>query len=240
MNVELIRKFKNKIKNNHVRWYLSSQIVWIGEEKEYDIEKYYNNSYGSFNWLHSGEDTILFNNENLEFKLGIMKVAEPIEVVSGNLNIINELEGNIKLTDSENCNCRLSGETIYYKDEDLLVSKKEQTLFKEGVISVRITKEFYFDVIDAELVGWKLKNASRYIVSDKKIFIKNNIQNIESDKVILIRYIELVNILDTDMNIFKEKQLKDEFKKLGKYVENHNSSVSEAIKESVLNILEYM
>ena len=50
------------ISNIEIRWYLSS--VWIGKEKNYyEIEMLKNTSYGSFNWLWSDVDTILFDKQ---------------------------------------------------------------------------------------------------------------------------------------------------------------------------------
>lgn len=75
------------ISNTDVRWYLSNQIIWIGKEKNYDeIDELINKSYGSFKWLWSDSDTILFNKEDLNFIGAVIKLNKPIIVKSGKMN----------------------------------------------------------------------------------------------------------------------------------------------------------
>lgn len=80
-NMKINIDVKQSLSNTEVRWYLTSQIVWIGKEKNYnEIEELKNTSYGSFNWLWSEADTILFNEEDLDFIGAVIKLNEPIAV----------------------------------------------------------------------------------------------------------------------------------------------------------------
>ncbi|MEF7493600.1 hypothetical protein V4V34_03325 [Lysinibacillus sphaericus] len=108
---------KQIISNTYVRWYLSSQIIWIGKEKNYnEIEELKNISYGSFEWLWSNSDTVLFNKEDLNFIGAVIKLNEPLMVKNIKMDkvLLEEREGNIEISEERNFKCNLSDFTEYY------------------------------------------------------------------------------------------------------------------------------
>lgn len=239
MKIELIYGLKNKIKNCHVRWYISSQLIWIGEETDYDeLEERYTNSYGSFNWLYSGNDTLLFDMESLYFEAGIIKVNEPIEIIPDKKSLPNIFEGNIRISETKKFNYNFVGNTIYYSNEDMLVCCEEYNNQNNNIIHFGLTEDFSFDIIDNKLVGWCLKNASMHILPDEMNYINNNHENAEVDKIILTKYLYLIEIWNADT--YDEEKSKESLEELYKYAKETNSFVSRAIEESISNILDYM
>lgn len=243
MKIELIDNLQSNICNSNVRWYLSSQEIWIGEEKDYqEIEKSIGKSYGSFKWLFSGADTILFDKVNLTFTTGVIKVNEPINVIEGNLEFINinNREGTIKLIEANNSSCELSDCTIYYSNEDVLVSYRGNLELDDQIIVFSITKDFSFIVKDKALVGWILKNSSSHITKDEINYIDSAVQSTGYTADILVKYLNLINKLSEELTSEDEEKLINDFKTLYECIKTCTLPPIVAIKENILNVIDFM
>lgn len=243
MKVILIDNLKSKIDNSHVRWHLSSQQIWIGQEKNYyEIEESIGKSYGSFNWLFSGEDTILFDKEILKLKSGVIKVNEPINVTTRNLELfnINNREGTIKLFEPSNASCELGDYTIYYSNEDALVSSRGMLKVDDQTIVMDITKDFSFIIKEDELVGWILRNSSRHLVGDDMNCIDSGSHSVDFIKTTLVKYLILIESLNKELTIDDEEKLMNDFKTLYECLETCTLTPVVVIKESIINILDFM
>jgi len=241
MKVVLIDNLKSNINNSNVRWYLSSQEIWIGQEKNYEeIEKSIEKSYGSFNWLFSGEDTILFDKENLKLTSSVIKVNEPISVTERNFELINinNREGTIRLFEPSNFICELGDYTTYYSNEDALVSYRDMLKADNKIIVLNITEDFCFIVKEDELAGWILKNSSRHLVGDEMNYI--DIQSTDFIKTTLVTYLRLIKNLNKELTSDDEEKLMNDFKALHEYIKTCTLAPVIAIKENILNILDFM
>lgn len=242
MKIQVIDKVKVNIKNLNIRWYLSSQEIWIGNVKEYtDIEKMIEECYGSFKWLYSDADTLLFKKESLIFTSGIIKVNEVINIQQDDLCLtnVNYLEGNIKLNERKNLNYQFSQYTKYFPKQDILMSCDRD--FKEEFLTVvDITEDFSFIVINEILVGWILKNSSNHLVKDEVNEINITTKSNDTIKNILVEYIILIKKLNEELTDLKEEKLRDDFKKLYKNINGCTEPALIAIKENIINILEFM
>lgn len=241
MKVVIIDDLKNNIDDSHVRWYLSSQEIWIGHEKNYEeIEESIEKSYGSFKWLFSEADTILFDKKNLKLTSSVVKVNEPINVTIRKLDVINRREGTIKLVDASNFNCKLGNYTTYYSYEDTLVSCRNTFKLDNQIIALDITKDFSFIIKGNELVGWILKNSSRHLIVDEMNCIDSEFQSTDFIKITLIKYLKLIEKLNEELTSDEEEKLTNDFKVFYEYIKTCTLAPVAAIKESILNVLDFM
>jgi hypothetical protein len=241
MKVVLIDNLKSNIDDSHVRWYLSSQEIWIGQEKNYEeIEESIGKSYGSFKWLFSAADTILFDKENLKLTSSVVKVNEPINVTERKLEVINSREGTIKLVEASNFSCELGDCTTYYSNEDTLVSCRSMFKLDNQIIALDITKDFSFIVKGYELVGWILKNSSRHLIGDEMNCIDSEIQSTDFIKITLVKYLKLIKKLNDELTSDEEEKLTNDFKALYERIKTCTLTPVVAIKESILNVLDFM
>jgi hypothetical protein len=241
MKVAIIDDLKNNIDDSHVRWYLSSQEIWIGHERNYEeIEESIGKSYGSFKWLFSEADTILFDKKNLMFTSSVIKVNEPISLIEGKFEVINRRKGTIKLVEASNFNCELGDRTTYYSDEDILVSAKNTLKLGDEIIELGITNDFSFIVKGDELVGCILKNSSRHLIVDRINCIDSQFQSTDFIKTTLINYLKLIEKLDEELTSDEEEKLMNDFKVLYEGIVTCTMEPVIAIKESILNVLDFM
>lgn len=240
MKVLLSENQNSYFNNSNVRWYLSSQEIWIGHEKNYnEIEEVTGNSYGSFNWLYSSADTMLFDKDTLEFRSGVFKINEPIKVSYDKLLITDEKEGTIKLAEGKNSNCVLCEYSIYYPDVDILMSFNEKIRPDEWISTIQVTKDFSFIIKDDETSGILLKNALRHILKDEYDIADTDELHTNHDKNILVQYLLLIEKLNDELTSEEEKKLESDFRILFEQIKN-DSLQNNAVKDSIANILDYM
>lgn len=239
--------FNNKqiISNSDVRWYLSSQIIWIGKEKDYrEIEELKNKSYGSFDWLWSDSNTILFNKEDLNFTGAVIKLNEPIIVKSGKLDesLWEKREGNIKISEERNFNCNLSDFSEYYSEEDILLSHSEKWDRAGVSIEIKITSDLSVILQNNEMRGILIYQASNHLLPDAFYQVDVS-ENIESNLCeILGRFFELIEKMENeeDLTQHEELELKKAFLEIYEEVLPYNEGSYVALKDTVLNVVDYL
>lgn len=234
---------KQTISNTEVRWYLSSQIVWIGKEKNYsEIEEMKNTTYGSFNWLWSDVDTILFNREGLDFIGAVIKLDEPVMVKRGKMviNLIEQIYGNIKISEKRNFNCKLSDFTEYYVEDDILLSYSENWNGANPSIEIKVTSDFSVVLQNNEMMGFVIYNASKHLLPDSIHQIGEN-EDIESDfRIKLGSFFELLEKMDDDLTQYEESELKIAFMKIYEQVLPSDEPNYIALRDTILNVVNYM
>lgn len=238
MNIILSNNVEKKIDNSEVRWCLHDQSIWIGKEKNfYEVESIIKECYGSFAWLASDDETLLFDKKNLIFRSGVIKIYEPIQVIEDYLNYedIRKEEGNIELGQTGFFNCTIYGYTKYYSKEDILVVNKYNSPNKE-IIAISITNDFSFIIKSNELVGWILKNSSSHIAPAKYGGTDIPVEYSEYTRNLLTKYLRLVNQLDMDF-IDNEKLIMD-LEELYSSVGNYTKVNIMSIKDNIPNIID--
>jgi hypothetical protein len=230
--------------NTEVRWYLSSQIVWIGREKNYDeIEKLKNISYGSFDWLWSDADTVLFNRDGLKFLGAVIKLKEPINVKRDKMDIkliVEEKHGNIKIGEKKNFNCKLSDFTEYYVEDDIILSYSEKWNKKEPVVEIKLTVDFSVVLQNDEMVGFIIYNASKHLLPDGVHFVEDR-GNVEPDLLIkLSSFFELIEMMDNDLTQNEESEIKNSFMEMYEEILPYDEPSYIALKDTILNVVDYM
>ncbi|MHC5215109.1 hypothetical protein ACYSNR_00470 [Enterococcus sp. LJL128] len=238
-----ISKLKSKrIGYSIVRWYPASQEIWIGEEKNYkEIEEKIPKSYGSFQWLFSEDDTLLFDRKSMLLTSAIIKISEPIIVESNNFSYsLETIEGTLELEDKGNLFMHLSDQTIYYKNQDILLSYNEELKDFNQVVLVKLTEDFSFVLRENQLLGFLLRNSSRHVLPESKYIVQDRNEEIKQNREVLTDYLNLIQLLDLDLTDKKEKVLEAKFQEIVERLETNSSDFSEGIKESIENILDFM
>ena len=229
--------------NEEIRWYLSSQIIWIGKEKDYkEIEEMKKKSYGSFDWLWSDVDTILFNKDDLKFSGAVIKLAEPINVIKEESDIrhFEEINGSIILRDKENFSSKLSHITEYYPGEDKIISYSEKWDKLEQVVLVNMTGDFSFVLQNDEMVGFIFVNASKHIISDGIHFVEAR-GAVEPDfSLKLSMFLELIEIMESEIPEIEESELKKSFTKIYEEILPYEGTNYIALRDTILNVIDYM
>ncbi|AIQ11386.1 hypothetical protein [Paenibacillus durus] len=229
--------------NEEIRWYLSSQIIWIGKAKDYkDIEELKKNSYGSFDWLWSDADTILFNKDDLKFSGAVIKLTEPINIIKEESDIkqIEVKHGSIKLREKKNFNSQLSYITEYYPREDKIISYSEKWDKLERVVLVDMTENFSFVLQNDEMVGFVLVNASKHVVSDSIHFVEER-GTVEPDfSLKLSLFLELVEMMENEVAQIEETELKKLFTKIYEEILPYEGTNYIALRDTILNVIDYM
>lgn len=229
--------------NEEIRWYLSSQIIWIGKAKDYkEVEELKKTSYGSFDWLWSDADTILFNKDDLKFSGAVIKLSEPINVIKEKSDI-KQFEGRngiIKLRDKKNFNSKLSYITEYYPREDKIISYSETWDKLERVVLVNMTGNFSFVLQNDEMVGFVLENASKHIISDSIHFVEER-GAVEPDfSLKLSAFLELVEMMESEIPEIEESELKKSFAKIYEEILPYEGTNYIALRDTILNVIDYM
>lgn len=229
--------------NQEIRWYLSSQTIWIGKAKDYkEINELKRTSYGSFEWLWSEADTILFNKADLQFSQAVIKLSEPINVIKEKSDIKQSQEKNgvIKVRDKKNFDCRLSCITEYYFREDKIISYSDTWDKLVPVVLVSLTGNFSFVLQNDEMVGFILENASKHIISDGIHFVEEK-GAIELDFALkLSDFLELVEMMENKIPEIEESQLKKSFTKIYEEILPNEGTHYIALKDTILNVIDYM
>ncbi|MGV6935549.1 hypothetical protein ACWA2B_08520 [Paenibacillus sp. CMM36] len=239
----IIDEKQSIISNTEIRWYLSSQIVWIGKEKNYnEIEKLRNTSYGSFEWLWSDADTILFNRDGLGFIGAVIKLNEPIIVKKSKMDVklIEEEYGDIKISDKSNFNCKLSDFTEYYVEEDILLSYSEKWSGTNPSIEIKMTSDFSVILQNNEMMGIVIYKASKHLLPDG-IHQIGEVEDIKSDlRIRLGCFFELLEKMEDDLTQHEELELKNAFMEIYEQVLPYDAPSYIGLRDTILNVVDYM
>lgn len=224
-----------------IRWYLSSQNIWIGKYKKYsEIEDLIPKSYGSFQWLWSGADTLLFDRDKLNLNTAILKVKEPINLNADrfNTNYTENIKSSICIKNKENFSISISDSVDYFYKDDILFSQVYD--FKDvKAIKCMITEDFGFIIQNNLLMGWILYNASTHISPDENSIIHKR-DSIPYLKEVLTDYLSIVKNIDNNLTENEEGNLRNLLTRLYNKVNDFSESQFQAIKASILNTLEYL
>lgn len=240
-NMKINIDVKQSLSNTEVRWYLTSQIVWIGKEKNYnEIEELKNTSYGSFNWLWSDADTILFNEEDLDFRGAVIKLNEPIAVKKGgmDINLVEEKVGNIKISEKRNFNCKLSDFAEYYFEDDILLSYSDKWNGTSQSIEIKLTSDFSVVLQNNEMMGIVIYNASKHLLPDGMHQVVEN-EAVNADLCIkLCNFFELLEKMDDDLA--EESELKNAFMEIYEQALPYDEPNYIALRDTIINVVDYM
>ncbi|WP_285399419.1 hypothetical protein [Lysinibacillus sp. fls2-241-R2A-57] len=231
------------ISNIEIRWYLSSQIVWIGKGKNYyEIETLKNTSCGSFNWLWSDVDTILFDKDSLDFISAVIKLNEPIIVKRDKMSIVftEGKHGNLKISEERNFDCKLSDFTEYYVEGDILLSYSEKWIRTKPSIEVKVTLDFSIVLQNSEMIGIVIYKASKHLLPDSEYLIDEN-ENIESDICIMLgSFFQLLEKIDDDLTQHERSELKNLFLEIYEQALPYDDLRYKALRDTILNVIDYI
>ena len=225
----ITRNQSSNLSNRDIKWYLSDAKLWFTKCHEYaDVEDSIEWSIGSFNWLYEVNDTLLFNKEDGRFETAIIDLSEKVVIADIDnlfLSIKKEQKGEMFLREKKNCKFEFSSIVIYQKKWDSMVSFP--TIFeKQNLEIIYIVNDFRFIIMNDQLEGWILKNASKHIYTsqtDRRVSGNN--------PELLERYLKTLNLWETnEENIVELELLLDNIKQ-------NNDEFSLMIKECIMNIL---
>lgn len=163
--MKVIEKYQNSSLNNRdVRWYLFDGTLWITKcNNYYEIEDNIQKSFGSFQWLYDSNDTVLFNDEG-RFESAVIDL---VDVKNGTLKKYTDLiktgkKGDLFIAEKKYYSLEFLPTVIYSENEDILLSvpigfENQKTLM------LFIVDDFGFVIVNHQLKGWILKNASEYV-----------------------------------------------------------------------------
>lgn len=220
----------SSLKNKNVKWYLCDQQLWITKYNEYaDVERSIERSVGSFNWLYEINDTVLFNKTDGKFETAIIDLPEKI-FIRNMKNIFTIIEntqnGDLYLKYKKNCDFKFPNSVTYDKDCDFLGTYPEN-LDKRKCQIIFMTEDFGFFTVDQRLEGWILKNASNHVCTSK-----SNEGKQVANPNLLEKYFIALNIWEENENDKKELE------NILENVVTNNDTLSLAIKECIINILD--
>lgn len=243
MKIKIIDNIENGINNSSIRWQLSTHQIWIGDAKDYaEVEALIPKTYGSFKWLFSDSQTLLFDRNRLIFMTAVIDIMGPIEIIKQSFEIesINNQKGTIQLVKARNFDCDFTGDTKYYYKEDVLISYNKNLKLDTDMLIVRITNDFGFIIKEDEIVGWILSNASNHIGNEDENLIDSEIETSICYKEILVEFLILVNLFSSELNDIEEEKLKNDLEILYERIKNNNKPVVVEMKEAILNMLDFM
>ncbi len=212
--------------NHDIKWYLFDEKLWITKYNEYaDIEKSIERSIGSFNWLYEINDTVLFNKKTGEFETAIIDMSGKIK--TGDLDdflssIKRKEKGELFLVEKTYCDFKFSSLITYAKNSDYLISLPKK-LKIEDLSILFIVEDFGFIVMNNQLEGWVLKNASKYIHICEKIS--------DNNPELLAMYLNALNLWE------ENEDDTEELKQLLESIKTNKDTFSLAIKDNIMNIL---
>lgn len=231
---------ESKFKNIQARWYLSSQNIWIGlQKKHFEIEELIPKSYGSFQWLWSEADTLLFDRESLILSTAILKINGLINLKPDKfaLSMAEKSSCNISLKYKDNFSISLSDTVDYFMGEDILFSYVSNLDHTIKLTKCMLTDDFGLIVQNDLLMGWILYNASIHLVPDEDVFV-NQDNSLLGLRKVLGEYLEIVKHLDTVSTEIEEDEVKNKLKLLHQDIRDYSNPQFIAIKNSISNILE--
>lgn len=163
--MKVIEKYQNSILNNSdVRWYLFDGTLWITKCNDYyEIEDNIQKSFGSFQWLYDSNDTVLFN-EDGRFESAVINL---VAVENGTLKEYTDLiktgkKGDLFIAEKKYLSLEFLPTVIYSENEDILLSVPKE-FEKQKALMLFIVDDFGFVILNHQLKGWILKNASKYV-----------------------------------------------------------------------------
>lgn len=224
----LIKKQKGYLNNRCIRWYLSEEKLWITTLKEYtDVEERIKDSMGSFNWLYEVNDTVLFRKADGSFETAIIDLSGKISLDETDYPFAKECNiqrGNLFLAEKGYLDFEFPQLVNYAESKDCLISLPER-LDTEELVILFIVDDFGFVIMENQLKGWVLKNASRYIC------MPGMEENVHLGNSYLVgAYFKALKGWEKDN---KTTQLKE----LSNAVKMKKDIVSMAVRECIMNFL---
>lgn len=224
----IIRNQSSNLSNRNIKWYLSDEKLWFTKFHKYaDVEDSIQWSIGSFNWLYEVNDTLLFNKEDGRFETAIVDLSEKIVIADIDdlfLSVKKEQKGEIFLREKKNYDFEFSSMVIYQKKWDCLISFPTN-FEKQNLEIIYIVSDFGFIIMNDQLEGWILRNASKHIYTsqtDKKVS--------DNNPELLEKYLKTLNLWEiNEENIGELELLLDSIK-------SNNDEFSLMIKECIMNI----
>lgn len=190
----IVKSQKSTLNNDNIKWHLLDETLWITKYEEYaDIEESIVNSIGSFNWLYEINDTVLFDKDAGRFETAIIDLSRKICI--GNLkqfdiSVGDEQKGDLFFIEGKNCDFEFPSLVIYDECVDYLVAFPKDADKQEYVI-LYIVDDFGFIVINDQLEGWILKNASKHICIGQG-------SGDDIDRTLLARYLNASKLWEED------------------------------------------
>lgn len=223
-----IKKQKSHLNNSCIRWYLSEEKLWITSFKEYaDVEESIKDSIGSFNWLYEVNDTVLFRKEDGGFETAIIDLSGKINfdaIDYSSRKECNIQKGNLFLAEKGNLSFEFPESINYVESKDYLISLPDKFDI-EKLLILFIVDDFAFVIMENQLEGWILKNASKYICMPE---MEENLCS--SNSHLLGAYFKALKIWEEDNDTTLLNELLDA-------VKIKRDVVSMAVQECIMNIL---
>ena len=215
---------KSIFENEDIKWFLMDGQIWISKYGDYSqIESKIGEFYGSFNWLYEENDTMLFDKEYGRLQIAIIDLVGKINIDHSQENKkIAEIkkDADIYISEKTNQKFEFPNQVLYSEVSDWLYSiEKEQC--NQDSLMVAITEDFIFCVVNNQLKGWILKNASKHI------YIQD--VNIDIERKLLARFVHAVNLYDIGDTT--------EIEKLLRYLETKIDYTSLALKKELYELL---
>lgn len=225
----VIKTKSSSLCNRDIKWYLSDEKLWITKHSDYsDIEKSIEKSVGSFNWLYEVNDTLLFNNENGKFETAIIDLSG--KIITGDLDdvfisIERRGKGDLYLVEKRNFNFEFPARVTYVKSNDYLISLPDKFEIQDLSI-LCIIDDFGFLIMNNQLAGWVLKNASKYICMSQGCEKLHG-----NDPELLAMYLDALNLWEAN------EDDTEALKKILERIETRKDAFCLAIKDSIMNVL---
>ncbi len=225
----LVSNQNSNLSNEDIKWYLLNEKLWVTKYNEYsDVENSIEESIGSFNWLYEINDTLLFDKSDGKLKTVIIDLA-------GNISVNNlekffmskkrEKKGGLTLAEKKNCNFVFPSSITYVKNKDCLIAYSAD-LEKEELLILYIVDDFGLIIINDQLEGWILKNASKHVCG---LQVQGSI--VDNNPYLLAKYLEALRIWEEDEENIVE------LKNLLEIIESKDDTMSLIVKECIMNIL---
>lgn len=224
MRIKTINNTSSNFEDKDIKWYLFDEQLWITKYQEYyQIEESIDKSIGSFNWLYEVNDTVLFDRKKGSFETAIIDLSEKIKI-SYSKRISNCSsdwnKGIVFICDKTNQTFEFPQVVFYSEYYDCLYALPEE-IKKQQYSIVYIANNFGFVIVENQLKGWILRNASKHIYSGEGI--------INISKFLLVKYIDAIN------HLVKEDLTK--IHNLISYLDKKNDFTSQALKNKLYELL---
>ena len=189
----IVKSQKSILSNDNIKWHLPDEMLWITKYEYYaDIENSIANSVGSFNWLYEINDTVLFDKDTGRFETAIIDLSGKICIGDLKIEISagDEQKGDLFFVEGKNCDFEFPSSVIYAECVDYLVAFPKDAGKQEYII-LYIVDDFGFIVINDQLEGWILKNASKHICMGQG-------SGDDIDRTLLARYLNALKLWEED------------------------------------------
>ncbi|GED66281.1 hypothetical protein MKX57_15275 [Lysinibacillus sp. FSL M8-0216] len=145
----------------------------------------------------------------MNFIGAVIKLNEPIIVKMEKMdkNLLEERDGNTKISEERDFKCNLSDFAEYYIEEDILLSYSEKWDRANLSIEIKIISDFSVVLQNNEMMGILIYKASNHLLPDVIYQVDTN-ENIESNLCIKLgRFFELIEKIDNDDDLTQHEEL---------------------------------